>query len=94
MKKTDILKHLESLGKYNSEDIFTFIGLCNSEAYDTIEELTEEFVEWESEIVYCSVCKAKLMHDDEAYNDENTDEVLCDNHSVINEETGNYIKAL
>jgi hypothetical protein len=38
----------------------------------------------------CSVCGEYLLIDDEVYEDELSGESLCTNHSVMNEETGNY----
>tara|TARA_R110000772_G_C13310268_1_gene440054 strand:+ start:8926 stop:9282 length:357 start_codon:yes stop_codon:yes gene_type:complete len=45
-----------------------------------------------SDIVHCSVCRRVLLPDDEAYNDENSGDVLCTHHSIQNEVTGNYVK--
>ena len=44
------------------------------------------------DVAVCSVCEKVLMPDDECYTDENTNEPLCDKHSVYNEKTGNYKK--
>lgn len=53
----------------------------------TIEDIAIEMV------ASCSVCDRLLFPDDEAYNDEDSGETLCDNHSITNEVTGNYKKS-
>ena len=54
------------------------------------EDEIKEFIDWHSEIVHCAVCNKKLMHDDEAYDDEEGLGALCDEHSYFNEHSSNY----
>jgi len=46
------------------------------------------------EVAHCSVCRKVLLPDDDAYTDEKTGDTLCDEHSVFNEATDNYKKAI
>ena len=54
------------------------------------DEEVKEFKAWYDEIGTCVVCGTKLMHDDEAYDDMDGLGTLCDTHSEIDEESGNY----
>ena len=56
--------------------------------------LTEHTMEEYLEKEQCSVCGVYLLIDDEAYVDVNTGEVLCDNHSIFDDELNGYVKAL
>ena len=58
----------------------------------------EEGNKWQdynySEVEHCSVCKAVLMPDDEAYTDEDTGDVICDAHSRLCEDENCYVKVI
>ncbi len=56
-----------------------------------VEDLSDEYYDY-SIICKCSVSGKLLLADDEAYADENTGEMLSDEHSVCNDESGNYVK--
>lgn len=75
-----------------SSDLEYFITIYRR----TVERCEKENIDLDdldlSIICICSVCDELLFPDDEAYIDENTGEVLCDKHSVCNDDTGNYVK--
>lgn len=46
--------------------------------------------QWLAECVRCSVCESILLHDDEAYYDDELNQPLCDKHSIITEHDEEY----
>lgn len=46
--------------------------------------------EWIDDCCHCAVCGILLLHDDEAYCDEELDQTLCDGHSVFDESDEMY----
>ena len=55
--------------------------------------IREHKLESDPDICICSECQAILTSSDEAYEDEQTSEPLCDSCSETNEVSGNYRKA-
>ena len=75
------------------DDLKLFIGRYNEICVALkVDDLSDDDLHDYSLICKCSVSGKLLLADDEAYADENTGEMLSDEHSVCNDETGNYVK--
>lgn len=54
------------------------------------EEFLREDEQWLAECARCSVCDTILLHDDEAYYDDELEQALCPKHSVFDESEDMY----
>jgi len=77
-----------------SADAQLFIDVYNR----TIERCKKENITIDdidiSMVAVCSVCNELLMPDDECYVDGNTNEPLCDGHSIFDEDKDFYVKSV